>query len=180
MTDQPDDPRFRDPLSEVTRKERKFLLGVSVATIVLTSLHEKITKIPAIETEALSVGSQRAILIALALVVGYALVAFAIYAWTDFVAWRQSIARSDIEILSRVQRPTNPLLEDEVFGVSPPDPKHQAEIRMSLDLAFGRNSKWTRRARRGSFWRAAWDFLLPAAVGLMALAMASWRALTTC
>jgi hypothetical protein len=176
MADQPDDPRFRDPLSEVTRKERKFLLAASSATILLTSLHEKVTKIPAIETDQLSVGSQRAILIALALVVGYALVAFVIYAWTDFVSWRQIIAKSDVDLLSKMLYPVDYMSSDEVFGN--PDPAHREELKAAQNLALGRNSKWSDWARRVSIWRAGWDFSLPIIVGVTATAMAIWRAVT--
>jgi|SRR5882724_1705705 len=176
MADQPDDPRFRDPLSEVTRKERKFLLGVSIGTMVLTSMHEKITRIPSIETAELSVGSQRAILIALASVVAYALVAFVIYAWTDFVSWRQTIAKSDVDLLDKMLYPVDPMSSNEVFGS--PNPAHREELKAAQNLALGRNSKWSDWARRVSIWRAGWDFSLPIIVGATATAMAIWRAVT--
>jgi hypothetical protein len=176
MSDEPDDPRFRDPLSEVTRNERKFLLAVSMATIVLTSLHEKIKKIPSIETDELSVGSQRAILIALAVVVGYALVAFVIYAWTDFVSWRQTIAKSDVDTISRMLYPVEHISPDEVLGV--PGPSDRSQMLLHHDRALGRHSKWSDWARRVSIWRPVWDFSLPAAVGITAATMAVWRALT--
>jgi hypothetical protein len=180
VTDQSDDPRFRDPLSEVTRKERKFLLAISLATIVLTSLHEKITKIPLIEieTDGLSVASQRTILTALAFVVLYALVAFVVYAWADFVAWRQIIARSDADLVSKMLFPVVRFAEGEVFGA--PDPNLKEQLTASRDLAMGRHGKWAHRVRRVSFLRAAWDFFLPLAAGLYSLAMVSWRALTAC
>lgn len=180
VNEEPVDPRFRDPLSEVTRKERRFLLAISMGTIVLTSLHEKITKIPLIEieTDGLSADSQQKIMAALAAVILYALVAFVVYAWADFVAWRQTIAKSDTTMLSDMLYPVSDFTSNRVFGEPSADMKER--IKTSLDLAHGRNSKWTRRVRSVAYLRAVWDFLLPISLGAVAAAMAGGRALTIC
>jgi hypothetical protein len=78
-----------DPLSEVTRKERRALLGLSLLGVALV-------KVPLIPEKFTTFGiefsrvNQKAFLILYALVVVYFLVAFALYAFTDCVAWVRS------------------------------------------------------------------------------------------
>lgn len=79
-------PKLKDPLSDVTRKERVYLLGISAIgiTIVFTGL---------IPTEITALGikfaeaDRRSLLLIFALVVGYFLVAFVSYALSDFLEW---------------------------------------------------------------------------------------------
>lgn len=173
------DPRLRDPLSEVTRRERKFLLAVSVSAIVLIGLHENIRSIPSIGISDIGSSGQRNILIAVAAVVLYGLGAFVIYAWSDFVAWRQSIARSDAEFLSGQLNPVVRLPGETV--PTRPDPKLSiADTERALGLAVGRHDKWTSMARLMSIARAVWDFFIPCVLGVVAFAMTSWKAYAIC
>jgi hypothetical protein len=80
----------RDPLSEVTRNERGFLLGASVIAIVLVRTGLVPSKISALGIE-FSPTDQKALLSVLALVIIYFVVAFAIYAASDFIAWRLAL-----------------------------------------------------------------------------------------
>jgi hypothetical protein len=77
----------KDPLSEVTRKERRVLLGFSIICYALVKAELVPTRISAFGID-FSEANQRALLHVLALVVGYLLIAFAVYAASDFVAWR--------------------------------------------------------------------------------------------
>jgi len=86
MTSPTVNPRFRDPLSEVARKERLYLLGTSMVgiTINYTGL------VPAeITTLGIKFGeaNQNALFYIFAIIVAYFLAAFVIYAASDFVAW---------------------------------------------------------------------------------------------
>src|SRR5437879_5080865 len=86
-TDQhPDVARLRDPLTDVTRKERRLLLGVSMIgiTIVTTGLLPKQIQALGITLEP---KDQASLLLLLAAVVAYFWVAFAIYAIVDFSRW---------------------------------------------------------------------------------------------
>lgn len=81
------DPQLRDPLSEVTRKERLYLLAISTIGITI----EYTGLIPSeITTFGIRFGEadQNYLLIILALVITYFLVAFTLYAASDFLAWR--------------------------------------------------------------------------------------------
>lgn len=85
-----------DPLSEVTRKERRVLLGLSVLGLALV-------KVPLVPERFATLGieftrpNQSTFLTIYALVVFYFLVAFLIYAFTDYVAWRRERVRRDLE-----------------------------------------------------------------------------------
>jgi hypothetical protein len=81
---------LRDPLKEVTRRERLYLLGMSLVgiTIVWTGL------IPQeISTLGITFGEadRQGLLRVLALVIGYFWAAFVIYAASDFLAWRSAL-----------------------------------------------------------------------------------------
>ena len=82
--------RLRDPLSDITRKERRNLLVVSVvaAGIVHTGLVPQ--EITALGIK-LSMAHQSALLKLLALVVGYFLAAFIIYAVSDWLSGRWAL-----------------------------------------------------------------------------------------
>jgi len=80
---------LRDPLSEVTRKERRALLGVSVLSLLVAKSGLVPEKVSALGIELTRV-DQKAFLGIVILVVSYFVVAFVIYGLTDFLAWRVS------------------------------------------------------------------------------------------
>ena len=82
-----------DPLKEVTRKERKMLLAVSVLAIVLVKTGLVPTKISALGVE-FNETHQQALLLIVSLVDIYFLSAFVIYASTDFFVWRKAIVKA--------------------------------------------------------------------------------------
>lgn len=81
-----------DPLSEVTRKERRALLGISVLGVALV-------KVPLVPEKISTFGidfsrpNQQTFLAIYAAIVLYFLAAFLIYAFTDYVAWRRARVR---------------------------------------------------------------------------------------
>lgn len=90
-----------DPLSEVTRKERRALLGISVVGVALV-------KVPLVPEKFATFGiefsrpNQSTFLAIYALVVLYFLGAFLIYAFTDYVAWRRERVRRHHEYSRQV------------------------------------------------------------------------------
>jgi len=81
------DIRLRDPLSTETRTERRTLLGASAIGIVIVKTGLIPSKISALGIEFTQT-DQRSLLLAIAAIVSYFLVAFLIYATSDFLAWR--------------------------------------------------------------------------------------------
>ena len=75
-----------DPLSEVTRKERRALLGVSLLGLALVKVPLVPTKLSALGVEFADL-NQKTFVVLYSLVVVYFLLAFLIYGLTDLVAW---------------------------------------------------------------------------------------------
>jgi hypothetical protein len=88
--------RLRDPLSDVTRTERRNLLGVSAIGIVIAKSALVPSKITALGIE-FDPSDQRALLKMLAAIVFYFLLAFVIYAISDLVEWRTSFHKAVFE-----------------------------------------------------------------------------------
>jgi hypothetical protein len=88
--DSPDLLRLRDPLSEVTRKERRALLGVSLLGVALVKAGLLPTEISALGVK-LAAADQRMLALLLAVVCLYFLIAFLAYAASDFLAWQVSL-----------------------------------------------------------------------------------------
>ena len=84
--------QFGDPLSEVTRAERKTLLLVSAIGIVMELTGLVPSKITTFGVE-FSEADQDLLLGLFGGVVIYFLVAFLVYAWSDFLAWRAVMRR---------------------------------------------------------------------------------------
>ena len=165
------DPRFSDPLSEVTRRERKFLLATSSAGLAVVLLRAVPKGIPSIGLDELTGATQRGILWAIAIVVFYALVAFIVYAWSDFVIWRKAVARFDIDTTRAIRDaeadPAPTVDEPGAIWVTPS--RRDPALVNALNAGLGRHSKWTRHASRISCLRAAWEFVMPIVVGAAAL-----------
>lgn len=87
---------LHDPLSDVTRKERRMLLGISMLGVALVKTGLVPTKISALGVE-FDKTNQQALLGILALVTLYFAVAFLIYAAADFIAWRRALGNYRME-----------------------------------------------------------------------------------
>lgn len=77
----------KDPLSDVTRKERRLLLGFSIICYALLRAELVPTRISAFGVD-FSDANRQALLHVLALAMIYLLSAFTVYAASDFVSWR--------------------------------------------------------------------------------------------
>ena len=99
----PLDIRVRDPLSHVTRNERRSLLAVSTLGVALVETGLIPVKIDALGIE-FTQADQRSVLIIVALSAVYFLIAFTIYAASDFVAWRLALRNAlAVEEVNRKQ-----------------------------------------------------------------------------
>ena len=89
----PADVLLRDPLSKETRAERRSLLGASAIGIVIVKTGLVPSKISALGID-FNQTDQRSLLLAIASVIGYFLLAFLIYAGSDFLLWRLTFRRA--------------------------------------------------------------------------------------
>ena len=88
-----------DPLSDVTRKVRRSLLGVSTVGIAIAQARLVPTKITALGI-TFETGQQRRIYFLLAAIVLYFAVEFFIFAWSDFIALRHKQKESRKTVIS--------------------------------------------------------------------------------
>lgn len=141
--------RTRDPLSQVTRAERRTLLGVSALAILMVQSGLIPTRISALGVE-FGQADQRALLSMLSLIVVYFLVAFVIYAASDLVAWRvayhQALRERRIE-LARME------VTDKF-----------REASVNARVADGQ--AWSRASKPIVVIRAIFEFGFPLAVGI--------------
>jgi len=133
--------RLLDPLSKVTRKERRNLLIANSLGFVMIKVGVIPTKISALGIE-FSLSDQRALLAFTALLIGYFLISFLLYSATDLIAWRIAISRTRLNILKISELHT---------GV---DEAEVREIRRRL-------MRWALSSRPVSFIRAILDFGFP-------------------
>ncbi|MGZ8379048.1 MAG: hypothetical protein ACXW0Z_17615 [Gemmatirosa sp.] len=97
--------RLADPLTAVTRAERKALLGTSAIGLVVVWTGLVPSKISALGVD-FSATDQRALLRALAAIIGYFLVAFLSYSANDIVAWRTAFYDAAVGIIKEGPRLT--------------------------------------------------------------------------
>jgi hypothetical protein len=154
---------LRDPLSDVTRKERRLLLGMSVIGIALVKTGLLPEKISALGID-FSETNQKSLLTVFSFVTIYFLVAFMIYAAADFIAWRISLYMAIAEAGERREKQ----LDEERSKWDPNDDiikrkehrdKHLEEIINREKLVFFSTTPV-------SILRAIFEFLLPVIVGL--------------
>ena len=160
MTDKtsPSQIRLRDPLSEVTRKERRLLLSVALLGIVLVKTGLVPSKVSALGIE-FSQTNQQSILRVLAFVVIYFLCAFALYGLSDFLAWRFEFMLSVREgWRSRRESEKNMRMRDEEQDDTE---RFHRQFRLSSFVFF--------LSSPASALRAFFDFVLPIVIGAYAI-----------
>jgi len=102
-TESPDVLRLRDPLSEVTRKERRALLGISVLGIALVHTGIVPSEVAALGI-TLNAPEQSKLLLLMALVCAYFLIAFVVYAFSDYAAWQRALHDATFERILKSQQ----------------------------------------------------------------------------
>ncbi|MGZ5199390.1 MAG: hypothetical protein ACXWC4_06420 [Telluria sp.] len=147
-----------NPLTETTRKERTSLLGLSVLGVALV-------KIPLVPERFSAFGidfshvNQRRLVELYALVIIYYLVAFGLYALTDFFAWR----RQEIITLREYNRHNA-----ERHHSTTPELQALLDEEFKKDRATGLSYRGTRGywpARFVANLRAIFEFILPIVFG---------------
>jgi hypothetical protein len=133
--------KVKDPLSEVTRKERRSLLGVSLIGLAVAKvglLPEEITTF-GIKFAAQDKGG---LLHLLVFIISFYLIAFLIYALSDFVTWRLAF----IDEIKRLMK------EDS-----------ESPDGMFRNLTYLQH-KWNSVSTTTSVIRALFEFLIPIAI----------------
>jgi hypothetical protein len=128
-----------DPLSQVTRNERKILLGVSAIGLIVLHAGLVPTKIAALGIEFSQI-DQKTLLRSIGALVLYFLCAFILYGSSDFVAWRMGL----LEKLA--------------------DPEYTTHAQISGIDIFLSDSEGPILALRACF-----EFLLPVVIGIVAV-----------
>lgn len=150
-----------DPLKEVTRKERRALLAVSIAALIVAKTGILPGKIESFGIE-LPATDKPTVLLIFAGVVAYLLIAFIVYAVSDFIVWQ----RSYYELIDRLE-------------FKRAQERHKAEQEGATNVIIGiepvnaRLEAWKSSLRWAiaptSVVRALVEFLLPIAISLVAL-----------
>ena len=148
-----------DPLSEVTRKERKSLLGLAAVGIALVKVPLVPTKLSAFGLEFSTV-NQKALLTLYAVVVAYFLVAFLTCSFTDYVAWRRSQAIHYREYVRQ---------DDLVRRSLGADVEKEPITRFAEEGCPYRGFASYKTAKLASTIWATFEFLLPVLVALYAM-----------
>jgi len=154
--------RTGEVLSKATRAERRILLGVSMLGVAVANTGLIPSKITALGIE-FERADQRALLLILVIVVAYFTVAFAVYATTDFLAWR---TEHDEALLSHLQH------EHGFYRI--PDLPHDRPPERVQKQIHRRLWWWGTLARKTSYVRAIWEFALPIIVGLYSVCALIW------
>ncbi|HEX5720696.1 MAG TPA: hypothetical protein VF179_31365 [Thermoanaerobaculia bacterium] len=169
-----EDPSVTDPLSEVTRRERKALLAACVVGLAITAGGVVPDKI---ETFGISLTpNQESLLYILGGVIAYFLMAFAVYAWSDLKR-RESQAARQRERLK-------PVFENAVSAYRRTQEQLKSNAPDSLTQTFSdpevirlatlsEQTKFVRRVQRVGAVRIAVDVYFPMVAGVTAI-IAVW------
>lgn len=147
----PDQVRLQDPLSDITRKERRSLLGISILSIAMVKTKLIPTKISALGIEFTG-ANQKTLLFLVMLIVFYYLCAFTFYGLSDFLAWRIDI----FEALKKAYKNAQ-MMEEREFEIHR---KIVSDPRTAFNLKF---------SSLASILRALFEFLLPLIVGIYSI-----------
>ena len=157
----PDTVRIRDPLSEVTRKERRSLLGVSILGVAVAQAGLLPTEITTLGVK-LGSASQSALLVLLGLICCYYLVAFLVYATADYIAWKIALRDAISNIWTRPREKVEVIETEE-------DALRQIRREESLEEFIQTRNSTILLAEvalvPASRVRAVFEFVLPALVG---------------
>lgn len=156
MIDSAKDVLLSDPLSGQTRQERRLLLIVSLLSIAMTKAGMVPQKINALGID-LQLANQKALLFIVFLIVVYFILAFTIYAASDFIAWRKCVTEYYADnIRSFFKRMKEPVKEQEDHDYMLKD--------LEDSMRFWRGKAWV-----ASIVRALFEFLLPLLVSAYAI-----------
>ena len=152
---------LRDALSDVTRKERRSLLGISLFGITLSIGGMVPSKIPSLGI-VFRPADQQTLLIIVAVIVFYFIVTFIIYAASDYLSWKLEIKSWAIEkVISE---------SEEVYRNYCPQPgTPDEEVERDIGKLHKKNRFYFRKVAPLSIFRALFDFGFPIVFGAFAL-----------
>jgi hypothetical protein len=153
--------RLQDPLSKVTRTERRNLVAASFIGVVISQTGLVPSKINALGIE-FDHADQKALLRMFAAVVIYFLLAFLVYAGSDLVAWRSAL----LSAIAERARAEEMLTQERALTM-------KYEFKPTSDVPFAQRARfWSRTlGRPTSVARAMFEFLLPVIIALYAVAV---------
>jgi hypothetical protein len=178
--DNPRDILLGDPLSEITRKERRNLLVTSVVGIAIAKADLVPSKITAIGVE-FSQTNQKALMVVIGCILLYFFLAFIFYAWSDSLLWlrkhtkaQEKILRDEINSAKKMDEEKRQYLEctgrskEEIFKLHEEYliimTQRNKELGKALNQTVAKNFQayfW----RPATIFRALFDFILPVIVG---------------
>lgn len=171
-----DDPRVLDPLSEVTRRERKTLLLASLLAFAISIGGLVPTEIEALGIK-LSQTERDSILLLVSFSIIYLLSGFFIYSLADIRSRNIAIALGRRKIspelskeISKAQSRVKEYIDNKKFDMLHKDPVTKKYFAASEDLKIAGKAKAT------GMLRVAFDFYLPIIVGLVAVSFSLYEA----
>ena len=162
-----------DPLSQVTRRERLYLLATSAVGIII-----KFTGL--IPNRITTFGirfqdpDQQSLLRMLAVIIAYFLAAFIIYAASDFLTWRRLFRTRTTEAKMEATRRKREVLmqSKELNDLSPEQQAGIKKLDEQIEKLEGADeSALISLTRPVSLIRAVFEFLLPIAVAIYAFVL---------
>jgi hypothetical protein len=147
---------IKDPLTEVTRRERRTFLGVSILAIAVIKANLIPNRLTAFGVEIDHVRHEALVTVLTAIVL-YFLFVFVAYAFSDFLGWR--IAFWEARRASAVEGEKAQKAVDEGADEDSPE----------VAECYRRQRAWSQKAIPTSAVRAFLDFGLPVLVGVTAL-----------
>ena len=150
--------QLRDALSDVTRKQRRFLLSMSLIGFTIAKTGMVPSKIPSLGIEFLG-DDQENLLFIVAIIVFYFLISFIIYAVSDYLSWKLEIKSRALEkVVSDYEEVSHS------GGAAPGSEEDCIETDMGkLHRKYRIYFKWVIPT---SIIRALFDFGLPIAAGV--------------
>ncbi len=149
-----------DPLSEVTRKERRMLLGLSMLGVFFAKTGIVPNKVSALGIE-LAATEQSSFFYVLAAMLVYFIFAFILYAFSDFIVWKKAVIELDVSEYK------NHVIERE-NEYRPKDPIAE-EVSSSRLMLYRKNRVWLSAKKPVSMIRSFFEFILPIIVGGVSL-----------
>lgn len=156
-----------DPLSEVTRKERRALLGLAVLGVALVKVPLVPEKFSALGID-LTLQNQQNFLLLYAMVLVYFLAAFLLYGLADYTAWRRTHVRKHHGYEQRQLQKLSTLPEKTLDALEEGVREREADLLRERDLVYWGFASY-HLALAIARLRAAFEFLFPIIFALYAI-----------
>lgn len=173
-TDNPSEFLLSEPLSELSRKERRILLITSLIGIFVEKAKIIPTKVGALGIE-FSTQEQQVIVVLLGSIVVYFLFAFVLYGTNDFLRWQHNFytIMRDVFLQSKAtHRKVESITKGVAWNIGEIDKLQQAvEDEMEVRAKYPFLDNLLKIAGPLSVARVAFDFLFPIVLGIYAVSI---------